>query len=245
MKFQFSENERILVALKIPHSVCKLKLIKKYRDIFLFSIDSIEVYNELMSMKNSVCYLDKFVLLLPDTYAKQKKIWINFYRLFGEEYEKFVDIKHNLGCIETMLKYIIEKRKVEDMFNVLDYGCGSGLSLSVEYDGEIVGYEPIKKMRFQARKRGMTVYNRHNFKRIPDNYFDAIFSCYVLHMGIEKKDIEQIIPKMKQNAIWIANYYKNINENYVNELFKTQGFVVTRIMAGDERYGHVYEYKRE
>lgn len=245
MKFQFNDENNVLVSLEKPKSVCGLKLIRKYKSLLVFTIDSVEAYNELRNIKNAVCYLDKFILLLPNTYTEQKLIWKNFYRLFGEDYEKYVDKERNIKCIKEMLQYIVMTKQMNNIFNILDYGCGSGLSLLSGYAGKIIGYEPVKIMKNQAKKRGMIVCDKYNIKHIPDNYFDAVFSCYVLHMGIEEQDIRRIVPKMKQDAIWIANFYKNINEDYVNNLFKKLGFVVNRVTIDDERHGHVYEFRKQ
>ena len=143
-----------------------------------------------------------------------------------------------------MLKYIDEKKQ-GDMLKILDFGCGSGFSLLVRSSHDIIGYEPVEIMKCQAQKKGLTVFDKDNLRLIPNNYFDAVFSSYVLHMGIQKQDIKQIIPKLKKDAIWVANFYKGINEYYVNNLFIKLGFDINSIIENSERYGHMYEYSRK
>jgi SAM-dependent methyltransferase len=243
MKFQYNYNPPILITLKPPKNIQGVEYIGEFENISFYYIKSEDVFNKLMKVSNAVRYLDSFVLILPHDYNKQKMLWSTFYHVFGKRYEELVDKEHNIECIRMMLCQIMSGDKFHDNFKILDYGCGSGLSLLCEYGVEIVGFEPEKTMRHQAQQKGMMVFDENNIQNIPNEYFDAIFSSYVFHMGISETDIKLIIPKMKPKAVWIANYYKNINENIVNKFFLNNGFASKRVDM-DERFGHVYAYQK-
>ena len=100
-------------------------------------------------------------------------------------------------------------------------------------------------MREYATQKGMIVYSRKDLMRIPNEYFDAVFASYVFHMAVDESDIVKIVPKIKKKAVWIVNFYKGINEKYINSVFENIGFNVKRININTERFGHIYEYAKK
>lgn len=245
MKFRFNNREKILVTMETLICEIELKFIKRHKNILLYAISEENLEKGMKQWNNVIYYLDYFVLIMPETYAKQKSLWSDFYDCFADVYECLIDKKQNLNCIEMMLWYIDKEIKLGKNHKILDYGCGSGLSATIEHNGEIFGYEPSGAMRDKAKNRGLKVYDKQILKDMPDNFFDAVFASYVFHMAIDEQDILQFIPKMKKNAIWIANFYKNLNVEIVNNIFKKNGFSINRVEMQDERFGHVYEYRRK
>lgn len=53
-----------------------------------------------------------------------------------------------------------------------------------------------------------------------------------------------MMTKMKPNALWIANFYKGLNEEIINNIFRKNGFRVERVCDMQEKFGNVYEYRR-
>jgi hypothetical protein len=110
--------------------------------------------------------------------------------------------------------------------------------------GNIVGYEPVFSMRQQARTKGLPVLGYREFNKLPNKYFDACFASYVFHMSVEERSIYQLTQKMKEDAVLVANFYKNINVERMNQIFSKLDYRVIRIMDLQERFGSIYEYIR-
>lgn len=243
MKSLFNEKGRILISL--DDITCGVDLLEKYHELRIYKINEKNNLKRILESENVIDYLDRFIIVLPIRYNMQRILWTAFYHRFGENYQTLIDETINLRCIQFMLEYVNKKLELSMSSKILDYGCGNGISIRSECAGEIIGYEPVEVMRHQAEENGMQVLGKGGIKNIPDNYFDAVFSSYVFHMAINEEDIKQIISKVKENAIIVANFYKGINQEYVNSIFIKCGFDITRISTEEERYGFMYEYRRK
>lgn len=244
MKYLFDGITKRMISLdKLPGNYA-IKRNGECGKLFWYEIKGNDLPSELYSRYHVLYYLDCFILLLPSVVEEQQVFWQEFYRCFGNEYESLIDKKRNLMNINLMLKYIETTKKMGGFGNILDFGCGSGISMEAGYKGQILGYEPVKEMRVQAEKRGMKVFYEDNFDLIPNNYFDAVFASYVFHMCIMEKDILRIIPKVKADAVWLANYYKDMNKAYVNDIFKKNGFAIKEIYFKNGENECIYEYTR-
>lgn len=247
MMLQFNKTSHLLVSIRAIKNVPCIKYIEMRQGLYFYLIENIGMIDELLQVgykEKIIYYLDSFVILLPDEYDEQNNLWRNFYKVFGSCYEKMIDVSHNKKCIEGMVAYINSVIGINSSSRILDYGCGSGLSASISTKGKIIGYDPIYEMRMQACQKGLQTLDTKQMKIIPNCYFDAIFSSYVFHMAVSEDSIEEILPKMKPGAIWIANYYKGINESYVNNFFLNHDFQIIKVNDMQERFGNVYEYRK-
>lgn len=245
MRFLYKNNEKILIALEDLSLEYEIEYITKNDNIYIYLVTEKVELDKIIRRNDAFCYLDYFIVLLPLEYNLQQKMWKDFYHFFADDYEFLIDKNHNIQCIEALLQYIYINKLIIPSSNILDYGCGNGLSMQSTNKGSIWGYEPVAEMRAQAKKNGMQVICEENIDSIQNEFFDAVFSSYVMHMGITQSDIVRIIPKLKKGAIWVANYYKGINEEYVNDMFRELGLQVKKIQLKSEGYGNVYEYYRK
>lgn len=245
MKFQFNDKKKIVISLDTLTFEGKSQFVEIFNELYIYIVSDKKVICELYKLKNVICYLDYFILVLPSNYNEQQIMWRDFYEYFGENYELIIDKKNNIECIEMMLKYIEKEKKASNSCRILDYGCGSGISILANYKGEIWGYEPVERMRNQAKSKGMKVFFNDNLEKIPNNFFDAIFSSYVFHMAVNEEDIKRIFSKAKKNAFLVANFYKNINESYVNDIFMRNGFEIRQVKGEANKFGSVYVYRRK
>lgn len=244
MKFRIDCDEKILITLEILDYNIHFRFVDHFNNINIYIVKVFDTSYISRCKCKTINYLDRFILLMPESNEEKRKIWLDFYHYFAVDYEELIDKGNNLNCIKAMIDYI-EKSLLSSEYCCLDYGCGTGLSSMVRTRGKIVGYEPVETMRQMAQKRGMHVYTQDNIIDIPDNSLDAVFASYIFHMDIEDQDIVRIFPKLKENALWIANFYKRINEESINILFHKNGFYVKRLEEIEEgRFGTVYEYRR-
>lgn len=243
MKFQFDSGDYYIISQKqIPES---------RNSQFLVKYQSLYIYVTKESLSDQSCYegtiihyMDRFELILPNDYFQQSVLWRDFYQCFGEYYEKLIDDRCNIKCIQMLVSHIDARTESDKSKIILDFGCGSGLSTKVTVQGKIVGYEPVEEMGKQAKRRGMELLTREDIQSMPDYTFDAVFSSYVFHLAVMEEDIELVLRRMKEGAVWVANFYKNINLEYVNAIFRRYGCMPKRLRVQEERYGVVYEYQK-
>lgn len=243
MMHQFS-GEMTVISLVNDMFTKGLVLREKYRHIYIYSTIVPDEIKMQIGKEHCIEYLDSFLIVLPEDYASQSVIWEDFYTYYGDIYERMVDINNNIRCIKTLYSYIQQNICMTATTNVLDYGCGSGLSININANCNLIGYEPNEKMRKQAVEKGMIVLDSQQLYLLPNDYIDAVFSSYVFHMGIKDSDIEMINRIIRRDGIIVANYYKNINSIVVNDAFIQNGFSVKKIIGFDERFGCVYEYRK-
>lgn len=244
MMHQF-KNDKILISIVNDLYFEGLVFREKFRHIYIYNISILGIENLRKRSVNCIEYLDCFIIVLPVKYALQPVMWNDFYTYFGENYEKLIDVHLNIRCIDTLYAYLCEKVDVSNSTVILDYGCGTGLSIAKSDNCILLGYEPNGKMRGQAVRRGMRVLDYQQLYLLPDFSIDAMFSSFVFHMGITGNDIQLLRRIIRREGVIVANFYKNINCSLVNDLFAQYGFCVNEVDGFDERLGNVYEYKRK
>lgn len=247
MTFQSNRKYQRLVSMRDLGYINCAKFIFKKSELYIYLLENhfcIEEIKRVLCGESILYYLDCFVVLLPDDYQKQNLLWKNFYSVFAREYEQLVDVSNNLMCIERMITYINNVIHADHSSVILDYGCGIGLSALISFSGKIVGYDLVYSMRMQASKRGLQVVDDNELSALPDCFFDAVFSSYVFHMAVSESSIKKVLSKMKPGAIWVANYYKGINESVTNDFFLKNGFLIKKLENMQERFGNIYEYSK-
>ena len=243
MKLPFDKIK--IISLTFPQEDAHLLLTKKIGDLFVSESCNKNILYKILKTKKAICYLDQFVILLPEETKEHSKLWLEFYKIFGNQYEQIIDIRRNINSIQEILSYISSSIELQTDSKILDYGCGSGLAVYTECNASLVGYEPVLAMKKQASQRGYNVIGFNEFRKLPESYFNAGFANYVFHMIVNERDIYEITKKMKRGAIFIANFYKGINVERVNNMFSKYGYTIRQLSLNKERKGEViYEYKK-
>ena len=208
------------------------RLIGKFEDISL-------------EFPNILHYLDRFLLILPDSFKEQQVFWERFYSLYSVEYLHLVDIDHNLSCMRYFKKLLKKYDILYPQFKILDYGCGPGLSLDVFCHEHLVGYDNNSKMLELAKARGLNVLSKKEFDELPPNSFDGVIACYVLHMAIPENDIIKLAGLMKVGGVLVANYYKDLGLERVSLMLQKLGFSAQKVDDQERRFGSVYIYRKQ
>ncbi|MBO4999012.1 MAG: class I SAM-dependent methyltransferase [Lachnospira sp.] len=244
MMHQF--RKKMIVISIINHILIEdLVFLEKYRHIYIYSTIVPNKIKMQIGRRHFIEYLDSFLIVLPEDYASQSVIWEDFYTYYGDLYENMIDINNNITCIKKLYSYIQQNISMTSMTKILDYGCGSGLSINIKSNCNMIGYEPNDKMRRQAVEKGMVVLDSEQLYSLSNDYIDAVFSSHVFHMGIKDNDIKILNKIIRHDGIIVANFYKNINCLVVNNAFIRNGFCVKKIIGFDERFGSVYEYRKK
>lgn len=123
-------------------------------------------------------------------------------------YELLIDVERNRQNISQLLE-IIESTQaaVAGTLHVLDFGCGTGLSLSGSKRGRacskvsLVGLDDAPRMRKLAGARGLLLVERGAQIRC-----HGILASYVLHGGINREDLSWLMQILVPGGVFVANW---------------------------------------
>lgn len=193
---------------------------------------------------NVLHYLDCFWLILPKLIIERRIFWKEFYNLYSNIYDKLVDSDHNINCI-CHFKNILEKRKLYSPNSLIfDFGCGIGLSSHVFDNKHLFGYDSNALMEAKAEKCGLKIISRNQFQNIAEDSFDICIACYVFHLSIDEYEIVKLTNIIKRGGAIIANFYKGIEEERINQIISNCDLKIERVEYLNGKYGSIYVYRK-
>lgn len=201
-----------------------VQLIRQFKKLYIYEIQII--FTSSIEKKRVLKYLDHFYLEIPEELSEQKAFWDELYDYIGFSYENYIDISNNLACIDLLLSILFKHKYIKRNSTVLDFGCGSGLSLRSNWRNicNIIGYESNHTMYSIARSRGLKVYLPEMIDTCLDNSINAVFASFVFHMYIDYDVLKCISLKLKDKTAWSLNFYKDINKDKTIQMFQNLGY---------------------
>lgn len=201
-----------------------IKLVRQFKKLYIYEIQIL--FGSFLERSNVLKYLDRFFLEIPNGLSDQKVFWDELYDYIGFSYENYIDVSNNVACIDLLLSVLCKQKYLKRNSTVLDFGCGSGLSLrsNWSYYCNIIGYEINHTMCSISQSRGMKVYLPETIDTCLDNSIDAVFASFVFHMFVDYDDLECIGSKLKDKAAWSLNFYKDINKEKTIQMFQNLGY---------------------
>ena len=203
------------------------------------SIEAITVALQQFSGVEVRHYLDRYVLVLPlDTRGRQY-IADEFFIHIAQGYEYAVDIERNRDNI-LKLFVMLQSYNLEDSAVVVDYGCGTGLSLAVTRPAtwRIVGVDRCPVMRAIAAPRGMHVIAPEQLhQKYPDG-ISAAFCSYVFHLIFDLSDLGILWSSICTGGVVAANFHKGVGESLITDYLTAHGARVDTPQIVDDKNRH-------
>lgn len=172
-------------------------------------------------------YLDIFYILVPiENSALRKELFIQFFNLLGESYDRIIDINRNKENIKNLFNIVKFYLPSFQNSTILDYGCGTGLSLEIakNYHINIIGFDTCPIMLNLARERGMKIWNGKDILKQPLNTIDASISSYVFHLLPEDENLNMLFKLLKSGSVLVANFHKDFGLEQANKYLVHLGF---------------------
>lgn len=191
-------------------------------------------------------YLDRFYLCFGLGSGHQA-VLDSLFELIGSEYDSLVDVARNRHNIRLLLRLI--EREVGSLKGrrVVDFGCGTGLSLEIaqEHDIVLLGCDSCPTMRSVAASRGMAVFAPGEFRRMPAGSVDAIFASYVFHLTPDVGSLEIVWDRVHPGGVVAVNLHKNQGYPAISALMSRLNAVRTDLEPeGGEKHGRYLVYRK-
>jgi len=156
--------------------------------------------------------LDHFHLpAVPDS-----ALSVALFDLCADAYEMLVDVKRNISNIQNLLVVVLAAGKSgADTIKILDFGCGTGLSLvalqSLESNSvgriQLTGMDRSPHMLQIAARRGLSVLTEAKWASLLAGTFHAVIASYVIHLGMSQDDCCAIAKQLIPGGVFVANYH--------------------------------------
>lgn len=144
--------------------------------------------------------------------------------LIAIHYEEDIDLPNNIETIRMLLSLVMNN---VTLGQILDFGCGTGLSLNVDVgtDVRIFGFDRSPAMQALARLRGLEVLTPTQLYALPEASIDGMIASYVLHLAASLNDLRGAAGKLRLHAKLAANFHKGAQMHVVGRILISIGYV--------------------
>ena len=231
----------------------RLQPVARYNDLVILPVELDDPWIDLMISSPAQFrvrrYLDRFYLWLPNNDSRlSQEIIDEFFDLIAKEYESLIDVARNIENIKNLFEILEDVIRPFDESKLVDYGCGTGLSLRAEHpiNVEIFGVDRCPTMREIAAARGLTVWSLGQLASQPTNSLDGAFSSYVFHLFPRLEGLRLLWSRIRIGGAFVANFHKNDGIERVNEFMRaTHGTLIdVRSLPASEKHGTYLAYRK-
>lgn len=186
-------------------------------------------------------FMDHFYLWTPRSEAADRQLLLDaLFEVAARDFDHIIHPDQNRENIYRLLQIITTHFGDDRDVRILDFGCGTGLSVEVapKLGVELVGYDRCKNMRAAAAARGMEVLTLEQFATLSDPAFDAAFASYVFHLGLPLADLQRLWALVRPGGVIAANFHKDHAVAPVTACLNGLGAETKRIENVQSRFSH-------
>ncbi len=155
---------------------------------------------------------ENFYFQIGEPDARRTALLKSFFEWLAGSYEKHVTKDLNRACYNHLISIAIHTTHINHP-KVLDFGCGPGGALDSivsSVASRLVGYDFSDGMLVAAKLKGMEVLSRAAFDNLGHEVVDVVMSAYVLHYGLTKKELNQLLLTIRPGGAFVANFHKDL-----------------------------------
>lgn len=165
--------------------------------------------------------LDRFYVPLPPDPIVSTAL----FDLEARDYDNLVRKAQNVSNITTLLNLVLAALPMVSEVNLLDFGCGTGLSLAAlngvdakaSREIEVVGTDCSLEMLKIATEKGLRTIPFDHWWKLPDECFDGIIASYVFHCGLRSDELAAMARQLRRHGVLVGNYH-HATEKAISEL---------------------------
>jgi SAM-dependent methyltransferase len=157
----------------------------------------------------------------PDLPESRRVAERGLFDTLAEHYESRIDIRRNRAMIALLLDQVDGPR-------VLDFGCGTGLSIALarERHLEVMGFDVSEEMTSIARSRGMVTVSLTDLQTAPAQPFDGLIASYVMHLASAIDEFAVAVRRVRVAGKVAANFHKERGFAATSRLLLDSGFTL-------------------
>ncbi len=187
--------------------------------------------------------LDRFYLCVRDV-RRAPVLYRSFFEWIAYRYDQLIERSRNVGNITFLLRQSIRCSRVE-ISHILDYGCGTGLSMQAlralrwpEGLPRLTGVDTCPQMRRRARMRQLRTVSPEQLhvRRVP--CFSAIVASYVLHLPTALSGVEDAWRLLIPGGVFIGNCHKGLGFAETRALLRSLGAETRRLQDRRHSLAH-------
>jgi 2-polyprenyl-3-methyl-5-hydroxy-6-metoxy-1,4-benzoquinol methylase len=179
-------------------------------DFFETNRDDAALFNLLRSRsRQAVRLLDRYLFVMPSCPEAESALFVGFFEHIAPEYEDLIDPSCNLHNIHELISMLTNYIGDLHGLNVLDFGCGTGLSLGpvTAAGANLIGIDQAIGMRRIAEARGVRSISIEELQVWP-GHFDGAIASYVFHLYPDDRSIEVLCSKLRSGGAVVGNFTK-------------------------------------
>lgn len=185
--------------------------------------------------------LDRFRLWTPRASPGSRQLLVDaLFDFAAPEYELLVHPEQNRENIENLILHISDNFDRSASLDILDFGCGSGLSAQVTLARahNLRGFDRCVRMRNTASAAGLSVLTPAEFIRLPSQSFHAVFASYVLHLNSSAEDLIRLWTLIRPGGMFLANFHKGYGLRETCRVLTSLGGISAEVRFSGSRFTH-------
>lgn len=181
-------------------------------------------------------FMDFFYLSKLPYQLEQHEV-VELCNLRIDYFDRVIDLDLNMKVVRCMAQYVLTYSQdlLPRMFNVLDFGCGSGSSTYLINQflpkASIFGVDVSAKAIDLAKQKGYsTTYARFDDPLPYENgQFDVVFAVFVMHFTLPLNSILEINRILANDGFFIFNLY-NFEPPALRDSLASVGFLEPQVI---------------
>lgn len=192
-----------------------------------------------------VKWCDRFTLIVPKNERDRDGFFRAFFDWMADKFESAAEVERNLDNISSLLRVLQDNRMIQEGSRVLDFGCGTGLSVrTAGHCGfDITGFDYSKAMCARAQIAGMSVLNEGDL-HLSDGRFDGVIASYVFHLQTGEEHVRRIPGLLKPGGGLSVNFHKGRGREWADRILLKSGMTCCSEAESSSGHGQVVVYAK-
>lgn len=193
----------------------------------------------------ALSWCDDYILVVPPIECLRNLFFNLFFDWIAETYEDVIDQERNVDNIKALLGLLLRYEMVDSTSRILDFGCGTGLSMkatSMSY-ADVYGYDVSNEMRRRARAAGIAVFENNEFLGC-NLQFDGVIASYTLHCRANMKLLTKAAEVIRPGGGIAANFHKGVGRDWAESAMREFGMETLSQSISEAGHGEVVLYRK-
>lgn len=171
----------------------------------------------------------------PDRPERRRACEQALFDAIADRYDAEVDEATNRRVIDGLLQTVAAHAPARRPLRVLDFGCGTGLAVTVADPSGfcLVGTDTSPRMLARAASRGMRTVPPQGLHGLGKGWADGTIASFVLHLAVPAADVAAAAQALGSGGILAANFHKGHGRTAAAAALEACGLVPLHVAEPD------------